>query len=116
VATADGGSTALTARNAFTSFPHDPADPASLDQRPGHGAGRRSQRGLWVGTYEGLDYLDPLTGQFTHYTNQPENNRSLSDNRVLALFRDRAGALWIGTEEGGLNRFNALDGSFTRYT
>jgi len=33
----------------------------------------------------------------------------------IALFEDRAGALWIGTQGGGLNRFDPSTETFTRY-
>ncbi|HTV54281.1 MAG TPA: ATP-binding protein, partial [Terriglobia bacterium] len=38
----------------------------------------------------------------------------LPRSRVLALYEDGDGVLWIGTSEGGLVRFK--DGKFTRYT
>ncbi len=71
--------------------------------------------GLWVGTTDGLDYLDPQTKLFTHYQNDPKNPASLSDNHVLVLYQDRYDVIWAGTEEGGLNRYNPANNSFNRY-
>ncbi|HZI54545.1 MAG TPA: two-component regulator propeller domain-containing protein, partial [Chitinophagaceae bacterium] len=84
----------------------------------------KDRRGrLWVGTANGLDYLDEKTGKFTHYRNEPGNPKSLSSNVVWRIYEDHQGTLWIATgypffkrdpEDGGLNRLNN-DGSFTRY-
>src|SRR5262249_21522155 len=38
----------------------------------------------------------------------------LSSNRVRAIYEDQDGTFWIGTYDGGLNRFK--DGRFTSYT
>jgi len=41
---------------------------------------------------------------------------SLSDDNVISLFEDRAGRIWAGTTEGGLNLLNSEKGSFERWT
>jgi signal transduction histidine kinase len=46
------------------------------------------------------------------YGYDPDKARSLSSNFVQALYEDRAGTLWVGTE-GGLNRFNRATGKFS---
>ncbi|HEX8737380.1 MAG TPA: triple tyrosine motif-containing protein, partial [Pyrinomonadaceae bacterium] len=38
----------------------------------------------------------------------------LSSDRVRSLYEDESGTLWLGTYDGGLNRFR--DGKFTQYT
>jgi len=45
----------------------------------------------------------------------PDDPKSLSDNTVLALFEDNNSILWIGTAEGGLNRFNRKTEKFDHY-
>lgn len=64
---------------------------------------------VWVGTDEGLSRLDaqPLSGknEFTTYRHDDENPRSLSHDLVSALYETKAGVLWVGTNGGGLNRF-----------
>ncbi|MCK4762997.1 MAG: hypothetical protein KAW12_12440 [Candidatus Aminicenantes bacterium] len=40
----------------------------------------------------------------------------MSDNRIRSIFKDRSGVLWIGTDGGGLNKFNRESGEFTHYT
>ena len=63
---------------------------------------------LWLGTRSGLAHFDGR--QFVAYTTRD----GLSSNYVLALYEDAAGALWVGTGGGGLNRLQ--NGQFTAYT
>lgn len=71
---------------------------------------------LWIGTDGGgLCYFDRATGVFTNFSAQPNDNHSLSDNRVLSLLLDHAGTLWIGTYRGGLCRYNRKTRNFKRY-
>jgi signal transduction histidine kinase/ligand-binding sensor domain-containing protein len=69
---------------------------------------------LWLGAQSGLHRFDPRTGQFTIYEHNPDDLKSLSDNRVNAVHFDRQGALWVGTQDG-LSRFNRQTGTFKTY-
>jgi len=56
---------------------------------------------MWLATAgSGLDRYDPLTGQFTHYQNDPEDPASLASNQTTYTFEDRDGNLWVGTDKG----------------
>ncbi|RZA34714.1 MAG: hypothetical protein EOP92_14210, partial [Lysobacteraceae bacterium] len=71
---------------------------------------------LWVGTdMEGLKWLDPVTGRFLSYRNDPADQHSLSDNQVSAMLVDRTGTLWAGTQFGGVSRTDLASGGFARY-
>ncbi len=66
---------------------------------------------LWVGTKgKGLMRVDPVSGTIEHYVRDPEAPSSLSSNRVWALYQDRKGRIWIGTDHG-LNRIDAVQAS-----
>ena len=39
----------------------------------------------------------------------------MDDDEVLSIYEDKQGTLWIGTQNGGLNRFNRQTGTFTSY-
>jgi two-component system sensor histidine kinase ChiS len=67
---------------------------------------------LWVVALHGLARYDGY--RFQVYRNDPEDEASLSDNEVRALFEDRYGNLWVGTRRG-LNRFDLETGKFKRY-
>lgn len=77
---------------------------------------------LWFGSYEGLFCLEK-DGNFVQldelslirYSYDPADPFSLSDNRVLSMYVDKQGSLWIGTENGGLNLFDKVNKKFYRY-
>jgi signal transduction histidine kinase/ligand-binding sensor domain-containing protein len=79
---------------------------------------------VWVGTGStffgeettgGLFSLNPKTGEVNMFRHTEEEN-SLIDNRVRAIFEDSRGVFWIGTAGDGLHTMNREDGTFTRHT
>jgi signal transduction histidine kinase/ligand-binding sensor domain-containing protein/DNA-binding NarL/FixJ family response regulator len=68
---------------------------------------------LWLGTLDGLDRYDGY--RFTRFQHNPADPASLSSNRISALALDPDGALWVATEDGGLNRFDTATGKSTAY-
>lgn len=50
----------------------------------------------------------------THYQHDPHDPTSISDDVITAIFADRAGTLWIGTN-AGLNRYDQQKNTFIRY-
>ena len=68
---------------------------------------------VWLGTDDGLYRYDGYT--LRRYQHDPQNPRSLSENTVLILYKDRTGILWVGTHYRGLNRYDPAQDAFTRY-
>jgi two-component system sensor histidine kinase ChiS len=119
----------------FIHYRNDPQDPSSLSDDEITAIYQDRDGALWIGTGGGgLDRLvpsapdkSPHSGQalseaegpvlseaegfdqeserFVHYQHDPDDPHSLSSNAVSVIYQDRAGTLWIGTEDGGLNRF-----------
>src|ERR1700722_11410962 len=54
---------------------------------------------LWIGTENGL--LQYRTGRFRYFS----QSDGLPDHEIHALLFDHSGALWIGTEHGGVARY-----------
>jgi ligand-binding sensor domain-containing protein/signal transduction histidine kinase len=74
---------------------------------------------LWVGTaYGGLNRFEREKKTFVHYRHDPAQAGSLSSNYVSAICEtenESGRALWIGTLEGGLNKFDHGTGRFSHY-
>lgn len=68
---------------------------------------------MWFGTAGGLYKYDGYT--FTVYGLDASHPQGLSDYNVVSLYEDRSGVLWIGTNIGGLNRFDRKTNAFTSY-
>jgi signal transduction histidine kinase/ligand-binding sensor domain-containing protein len=67
---------------------------------------------MWFGTQDGLNKYDAY--DFTVYKPIPGEN-SLGANYVRTLYEDQAGVLWVGTEGGGLDRFDRDEHRFIHY-
>jgi signal transduction histidine kinase/ligand-binding sensor domain-containing protein/DNA-binding response OmpR family regulator len=68
---------------------------------------------LWIGTDDGLYRYDGYS--LRHYSHDPGNPRSLTENTVMLIYKDRAGILWVGTAYGGLDRFDPAGDTFVHY-
>src|ERR1051325_3357764 len=65
---------------------------------------------IWLTTFDGLARFDGV--RFTVFNKN--NSPGMSGNRLLQIFEDRFGDLWIRLESGGLLRRH--QGRFTTYT
>jgi PAS domain S-box-containing protein len=85
--------------------------------RRGVGAIAKDRRGnLWFGTPgNGLVRFDPRSGRYTTYAHVASDPRTLSYDNIRALWIDRGGTLWVGTDFG-LNRFDPATEEFRRYS
>ena len=69
---------------------------------------------LWVGTQDGLNRFDGHG--FRIYKHDRTDPWSLADNFINVLLPDPDGALWVGTETGGLVRYDPILDRFERQT
>jgi len=60
---------------------------------------------IWIGTEAGLDKYNPADNSITHYKHDPKNSNSISSGEIIKIFSDSRGALWLGSWNGGLNKF-----------
>ncbi|GAB5535134.1 MAG: hypothetical protein Rubg2KO_13830 [Rubricoccaceae bacterium] len=70
---------------------------------------------VWVGTYGGVYRWDPKRKPFRTLRHRPRDPASLSTPAVSALAEDLEGQIWIGSFDGGLDRFNPATGRVTRF-
>ncbi|GAA4230327.1 two-component regulator propeller domain-containing protein [Postechiella marina] len=65
---------------------------------------------LWVGTNSGLLQFNTKQGKKTQisnlYKHDPKKNSSLSKNSITSLYKDKTGIIWVGTNGGGINKFD----------
>ncbi|MCP5053178.1 MAG: response regulator, partial [bacterium] len=102
----DGGGLSRfnTIQNRFQHFKHNPLSSNSLSSNRvrtlAHGEGGT----LWAGTLDrGLNQMTPIGSgnyRFDRYIHHPWDSRTISDNRVHSVFKDKEGRLWIGTAKG----------------
>lgn len=71
---------------------------------------------ILLGTLNGLYKYSYTSGSFKRYTHQLGNASSLSDNEIRSFCIDNTGVTWIGTNSGGLNRFDEETETFTSFT
>jgi ligand-binding sensor domain-containing protein len=72
---------------------------------------------FWIGAKSGIYLYNIETREILkHYTNIPNDPRSLSESYIMGLAVDVNGKLWAGTYRGGLNRLDDPEkGVFTRF-
>lgn len=108
----------------FTRFDNEPGNPYG----PNHDSvyviyEDRSGR-LWISTSEGLNRYDRERNRFIHFKNDPiktgmtnpDPSGGFSNHRVSSILEDSTGVLWIGTDGGGLNRFDPIRKTWKNYT
>ena len=128
IATWDGGLQRFNEKTKkFEQFLHNPSVPGSLSHNTIRSILFEENGDAWIGTAGGgLNKMIFPNGKegtpyFIHYKNNPEDNKSISNNYILNLVKDKKGDLWIGTFGGGLNKLIIPKSSsdnitFKRYT
>lgn len=66
---------------------------------------------LWAGTNNGLFLFENFRNQrdpklIERFTYDPRNSGSISKNIVESIYMDRTGIIWIGTNGGGVNKYD----------
>lgn len=114
----------------FERFQHDPGRPESLASNAIVTLFESGNGDLWIGTFGGgLDRLersqfdhsdsdhsdsDHSDSRFEHFRFDPDNPRSLSQNKATSIAEDHFGGLWVGTEQG-LSRLDSERREFDRF-
>jgi ligand-binding sensor domain-containing protein len=72
------------------------------------------QGNLWIGTRDGLHFVNPITKQSQLFSHHSQDSNSLSNSHIHCILEDRKKRVWVGTREG-LNLW-LKSGKFRRYT
>lgn len=68
---------------------------------------------LWIGTEDGLNKYDGYS--FEVYKPEHNDQFSISNPRILSVCEDAESNLWIGTNGGGLNKYDRKSDRFIHY-
>ena len=96
----------------FSSYFHNPADPASLIHSTVMGITEDLNGNLIVGTLGGLGIFNKENGKFNNFTSYGSSNYCLNNEFVNCLLCTSDGNIWIGTERGGINKYNIYQNKF----
>jgi len=94
-------------------FTHFSADKALSQGRTPGGIAQDKFGFLWFGAMSGLYRYDGYS--LKAYRHDPDDPNSLTDDSVLSLHIDRAGIVWAGAAQGGLNRLDPARDTITHY-
>jgi len=90
-----------------------PDDPNSLSANRLECITADSEGNIWIGSFSrGLNKYNPVTGLFTQYRHDENNNNSIRSDHIRAMAFDDNGMLWIGTANG-LDMMDPTSGKFT---
>jgi signal transduction histidine kinase/ligand-binding sensor domain-containing protein len=68
---------------------------------------------LWLSTQNGLYKYDGY--QYSSYHNEPFNQNSPAADNIQFVAADKAGYIWLGTSQSGLDRLDPSTGIFTHF-
>jgi|GEM_PF-920114 len=109
------------AENKFIRFVHNEADPSSISHNELRSIYQDRSGAIWIGTNGGglnkmvLDSKNNMPVEFVAYKNSPADTNSLSNDFVRVIYEDSKGNLWVGTQGGGLNKFDREKNIFEHY-
>jgi ligand-binding sensor domain-containing protein/signal transduction histidine kinase/DNA-binding response OmpR family regulator len=70
---------------------------------------------LWIGHItNGLTTIDLENSKKSHYTSNAENQFSLISNKIMTLYTDHNGNVWVGTEDSGICYYDVTLKKFRR--
>mgnify|MGYP003575338233 FL=1 len=97
------------------SYIHNPLDNKSISGNNITSLVKDRLGNLWVGTLQGLCYLDRRQNKFVRFVHEQGNRHSITNNSITDLFIDSSQRLWIGTR-GGLNLLNTETMQFIAFS
>ncbi|MCW8848703.1 MAG: triple tyrosine motif-containing protein [Melioribacteraceae bacterium] len=107
--------------NSIKNFKKNVANPRSISSNHIQSLLIEGDSVLWLATYGGLnklnlnEFYNSSQAEFLKYNYHPTEINSISDDRVYSLFIDSKNVFWVGTNGGGLNKFDRVSKTFTRY-
>jgi len=98
--------------NIFSHILHDPKNKASISGDQINYVFEDDRKKLWVGTENGLNLFDPVKRTFKLFYYSNDNGKG---NEIRGIQQDKHGYLWLGTNDGGVLRFDITTKTFTQF-
>ncbi|MBN8706618.1 MAG: hypothetical protein J0L62_12150 [Bacteroidetes bacterium] len=70
---------------------------------------------IWVGTGSGLGRINKESLAGKKYKSDENNPLTVGSDDIRVLFKDEKSRIWVGTNGGGLSRFDEATETFTRF-
>jgi signal transduction histidine kinase/ligand-binding sensor domain-containing protein/AraC-like DNA-binding protein/CheY-like chemotaxis protein len=107
VGTNDSGLTVLTPGSmACTCFKSTASQPNTLSSNRIICMAQDSTGRLWVGTENGLNILDPQSGNVERIPSDIRNKYSLKGKSVRSIYIDKNGIYWVAAFQSGVNKYD----------
>lgn len=100
---------------AYEKFINNPNDANSISNNSVRLLLKDKAANLWVGTSNGLNRRDHITGVFEQFNAGATDLGALPHARIRSLYEDNEGVIWVGTS-GGLSRYDPLTKHFVTFT
>ena len=100
-------------QNALFVYKYSSIDPFSISSNTIWDITDDQQGKIWIGTSKGVNVIYNL--KFVTYGDAKPTKQGLSDSHVLSVFCDRENDVWVGTNQGGLNRISSDRKQFKVY-
>jgi serine phosphatase RsbU (regulator of sigma subunit) len=108
-------------KGALRYFFHYPENPKGLCSDEITALYEDQKENIWIGTKNGLCYLSKANkldtakgGKMTVFKNEVAKPQTLSSNYITTIFQDQSGAIWVGTNGGGLCKTTDGGSTFKR--
>jgi ligand-binding sensor domain-containing protein len=96
----------------FIRYIHNPDDPRTLSHFVVNEITEDIQHNLYIATLGGIDILDSKENTFSHISVNTKANYSLNNEFINSIYCDNSGLIWVGTDKGGVNKFNVNQKEF----
>ncbi len=116
VGTHEGLDRLLPASTHFTHYVYHPLDPGGIPFGPVYKIYQDSGGTYYISTSHGLRTFDPATGRFSEMDIPGAAGQLLNNSAVMAIYQDRTGRLWFGTDSHGLVRYDPATQETRHYT
>ena len=100
----------------FKRYEAEPNNPQKLHHAVVYSISEDYNGRMLIGGLGGLHFFDPKTDIFERMPAKINDEHSLSNEYINSVLSDNTGIVWVGTEAGGLNKFNPNQKNFYFYS